>query len=35
MFESMNVYEISKEMLAAREKELLSKIMKGCVFKLD
>lgn len=35
MLESMNIYEIDKEMLAAMKKELLSKIIKGCVFKLN
>lgn len=33
MLESVNIYEINKEMFAAMEKVLLSKIIKGCVFK--
>lgn len=35
MLESVNVYEVNEEMLPAMEKELLSKIIEGCVFKLN
>lgn len=35
MLESVNICEIRKEGLAAMEKELLSEIIKGHVFRLN